>query len=456
MSPFVIRRGALLVHQMSDKEILRSQVLEQVMQGRLKQSEAALRLGVSVRQVKRLKQRYAADGVTGLISQRRGRPSNRRICPEVIAQAMQLIGRHYADFGPTLACEKLEEQHGIHLSVETIRQQMVAAGYWKPKRGRQCVAHPLRDRRPRRGELIQIDGSPHDWFEGRAAYCCLLVFIDDATSELMDLQFVKAETTLDYMAALARYIHRHGVPIALYSDRHNIFRINLPNVSNDAQTQFSRALGQLHIEGIQAHSPQAKGRVERANQTLQDRLTKEMRLQGLNDWESANAWLPGFMADYNRRFAVEPACEEDAHLPYQGHADELQRILSVQEDRRLSKNLSCQYGNQLLQVRTVGEGLSLRGAKVRIHAHWDGRTEMCWQGRTLRFDFRSKPVKQQAPVDAKSLNEHVDFVIAKYGKPHSDKHPWKKAFKPQKTESAVTAQFHASQPYCMDADSVTG
>ncbi len=313
-----------MVRQMSDKEILRGQLMAQLVEGKLDQQSAATRLSITVRQVKRLKHNFLKEGIAGLISKKRGQVSNRRTPTCMTAQVASLIGARYADFGPTLAAEKLSEVHGIHLSVETVRQQMIAAGYWKPKRGQSIRTHPLRDRRPRRGELIQIDGSPHDWFEGRAPICCLLVFIDDATSALTDLQFVDVETTLGYMAALERHIGRYGVPAALYSDRHSIFRINpLKSMPTDAQTQFARALEQLGIEGIQANSPQAKGRVERANQTLQDRLVKEMRLQGINDQASANLWLPGFMADFNRRFAVEPAVSVDAHAPYPGDMDKL-------------------------------------------------------------------------------------------------------------------------------------
>jgi len=177
---------------------------------------------------------------------------------------------------------------------------MIAAGHWKPRRGKAIHAHPMRERRSRPGELIQIDGSPDDWFEGRSAKCCLLVFIDDATGELMELQFVDTETTLGYMAALQRHVLRHGLPAALYSDRHSIFRLTLPNAPADATTQFQRALRELGIEGIQA-----KGRVERANQTLQNRLVKEMRLASLNEqtrptpmrgyrtlWQTSIAALP--------------------------------------------------------------------------------------------------------------------------------------------------------------------
>ena len=409
-----------MVKQMSDKEILRGQLMAQLVEGKLDQKSAAMRLSVTVRQVKRLKRSYLRDGITGLISKKRGQPSNRLTPVGTIDKVTSLIGAHYADFGPTLATEKLNEVHGIDLSVETVRQHMIAAGYWKAKRGQTIRAHPLRDRRPRRGELIQIDGSPHDWFEGRAPYCCLLVFIDDATSELTELQFVDVETTLGYMGALERHIQRHGVPAALYSDRHSIFRVNpLKSMPTDAQTQFARALEQLGIEGIQANSPQAKGRVERANQTLQDRLVKEMRLQGINDQASANQWLPGFMADFNRRFAVQPAVATDAHVPYPGDTDTLQGILSVQDMRGLSKNLSCQYEKTTLQVKSEGHGLALRGAKVTVHRHSDGSMQLRWQGRILAFERVQKPSRQlkktgqAAPIEGKELNARVDSIMEK-------------------------------------------
>lgn len=410
---------------MSDKEVLRGQVMAQLLEGKLDQRTAAERLGISVRHVKRLRRNYAETGIAGLNSKRRGHPSNHRIPEAMAIEAMALIAARYADFGPTLAREKLTELHGITLSVETIRQQMIAAGYWKPRRGRAVHAHPLRERRARRGELIQIDGSPHDWFEGRAAKCCLLVFIDDATGELMELQFVDTETTLGYMAALQRHILRHGLPAALYSDRHSIFRLTAPGARDEATTQFQRALQELGIEGIQANSPQAKGRVERANQTLQDRLVKEMRLAGLHDQASANAWLPSFMTDFNRRFAVKAAVPQDAHVPYAGKGKNLQRILSVQVQRCLSKNLSCQFENVLLQVKTASQGLALRGARVTIHCHHDARMEMLWQGRPLAFHTSHKP-ERQTPADGKAINARVDRALAKRCitiPPAS--HPWK-------------------------------
>lgn len=279
---------------MSAKDVLRSQVMAQVEDGKLDQASAAARLGISVRQVKRLKRRLRDEGTQGLLSKKRGRPSNRCTPQDVLAKAVALIGERYADFGPTLACEKLQELHEIRLSVETVRQAMLRAGLWKARRGAGIRTHAIRERRARRGELIQIDGSPHDWFEGRAPRCCLLVFIDDATSELMAQRLVDTETTLGYMGLLEQYVLEHGPPAAIYSDRHSIFQVNRGDKKDvsHTQTQFARALEQLGIEGIQANSPQAKARVERANQTLQDCLVKEMRLQGISSEEQANAWLP--------------------------------------------------------------------------------------------------------------------------------------------------------------------
>jgi hypothetical protein len=420
-----------MVRQMSDKELLRSQLMAQLVEGTLSQKDAAQRLGVTVRQVKRLKRSYVGGGVAALVSKKRGQPSNRRTADEVVAGAMALVGAHYADFGPTLAAEKLRELHGLALSVETVRQQMIGHGYWKPRRGAAVRAHPMRERRGRRGELIQIDGSPHDWFEGRSPRCCLLVFIDDATSELTHLQFVDTETTLGYMAALQRHIELHGLPAALYSDRHSIFRINKKEAVADTHTQFARALKELGIDGIQAHSPQAKGRVERANQTLQDRLVKEMRLQGINDQAGANAWLPTFMLDFNGRFAVAAAVAHDAHVPYLGKPEQLRRILSVQTIRSLSKNLSCQHEGVLFQIKTSSSGLSLRGAKVQVHQHHDGATELRWQGRKLAFEPLARPARaarQAPPADGKQVNALVDSIIAARPRHRPQAaHPWKKS-----------------------------
>lgn len=413
---------------MSQKEIKRAQVLDRLKEGKIGQQQASKQMGITTRQVRRLAKRYQMEGLAGLASKKRGKASNRRLDEDARATAIGLIGTHYRDFGPTLANEKLAELHGIHLSVESTRQLMMQAGYWKARRGGTVCAHPMRERRARFGELVQIDGSPHDWFEGRGERCTLLVFIDDATGQLTQLRFMTAETTLGYMRVLHDHILAHGVPVALYSDKHSIFRINAKDADPAAETQFSRAARELGIECIHAHSPQAKGRVERANQTLQDRLVKEMRLAGINDMGAANAWLPGYIADFNRRFAVKPQDTSDAHLPYLGTPAELVRHLSVQAARTLSKNLSCQYENQLLQVKTAGAGLGLRGAKVTVHEHFDGSHELLWRKRKLAYSVMVKPVRQSKAADGKAVNTLVDQAMARRNTGHKPaaNHPWRK------------------------------
>lgn len=438
---------------MTTKDVLRSQVMAQVLEGKLDQASAATRLGITTRQIKRLKRRMHDEGVAGLLSKKRGQPSNRRTPSDILEKAMRLVAERYADFGPTLACEKLEELHEIRLSVETVRQTMLRAGLWTARRGAGIRTHPMRERRARRGELIQIDGSPHDWFEGRAPRCCLLVFIDDATGELMALRFVDTETTLNYMGLLEEHIHTHGLPAALYSDRHSIFRINRSDDQgpSDAQTQFSRALEQLGIEGIQANSPQAKGRVERANQTLQDRLVKEMRLQGMNNQEAANVWLPQFIRSFNRRFAVVAVQDQDAHVPFVGERAALRRILSIHTPRRLSGNLSCQLGGLLYQVRVEGQGLALRGAEVILATHPDCTTEVIWQGRILPHTCSIKPVKQQAAVDGKGVNDMVEAALKRRTPPKPIGHPWKKRMATQPDAAPVSAGFSHDTPYLPSA-----
>ena len=413
---------------MSQKEVKRAQILDLLIEGKISQQEASKRLGVTTRQVRRLTRRYQAAGLAGLVSKKRGRASNRRLDEATLAHAIQLIATHYSDFGPTLACEKLAELHDVRLSVESTRQLMIKAGHWRPRKGGTVCAHPMRERRARFGEMIQIDGSPHDWFEGRGEYCTLLVFIDDATGRLTQLRFAPTETTLGYMSVLHDHILAHGVPVALYSDKHSIFRINAKEADPEAETQFSRAARELGIECIHAHSPQAKGRVERANQTLQDRLVKEMRLAGINNMDEANAWLPGYIEQYNRRFAVEPKDASDAHLDDEGTPETLLRTLSVQVTKTLSKNLSCQHQNQLLQVATTGTGLGLRGARVTIHEHFDGNQELLWKNRKLTYGVMSKPQRQSAVADGKSVNAQVDKAMVRRTtghKPAAD-HPWKK------------------------------
>lgn len=293
----------MAVMSMSTQEFGRLEILLRVQSGRLRIADACRLIGLGRRQVLRLLRGLSQDGATSLVSKRRGRPSNHRLPGEVRELALTLVGERYCDFGPTLACEKLAEVHGCTVSRETLRQWMVADGLWIDRRHRLPSPHQPRRRRECVGELVQIDGSEHGWFEARGPVCSLLAFIDDATSRIMILRFVASESAFDYFRATRSYLEAYGKPVAFYSDKHSIFRVNAKDaIGGDRVTQFGRALTELNIDIICANLPQAKGRVERAFGTLQDRLVKEMRLEGLSTVDAANEWLPHFIVDYNTRF----------------------------------------------------------------------------------------------------------------------------------------------------------
>ena len=267
---------------------------------------------VTLRQTHRLLKRYRDSGAPAIANRRRGRPSNNRLSDVVRDHAIAGPGV-LPDFGPTLAAEKLGERHDVRVSRETLRGWMRQAGIWLPRAERKRIQQP-RHRRKHFGELIHIYGSDHRWFEDRAAPCTLLVFIDDATSRLMELRFVPSESTFAYFETLKSYLQHHGKPVAFYSDKHSIFRVSRENAaSGDGMTQFGRALSELNIEILCANTSQAKGRVERAHHTLQDRLVKELRLAGISTIEAANAFLPAFVQTYNARFAKPPARDRDLH-----------------------------------------------------------------------------------------------------------------------------------------------
>ena len=268
-------KGLLTMNQI---ELKRYEVIAQVVSGVMKQRAASDALGVTLRQVKRLCQRYRQAGVAGLVSKKRGARSNHQLSVALREQILTLAHHQYAGFGPTFMAEKLNECHALRVGKETLRKMLINANLWKAKRGKKRRVHPRRARRSCFGELVQIDGSPHHWFEDRGAACCLIVFIDDATSEIIYLQFEEVETTMAYFKGIAAHIEMQGVPLAYYSDKHSIFRVNHPGAIEANLTQFERACEALGIETICAHSPQAKGRVERANRTLQDRLVKELMI----------------------------------------------------------------------------------------------------------------------------------------------------------------------------------
>ncbi len=253
---------------MSMNEAYKHEVILKVIEKRLKQAEAAKQLGITDRQVRRLIKRFKEYGPAGLISKKRGQPSNRRMSQQLENHCLRLIRSKYADFGPTLACEKLIEVHDISISVETVRKMMLKANLWITRDQKKKRSYQPRYRRECYGELIQIDGSDHDWFEGRLPTCTLLVAIDDATSSLMWLKFVPTESTFSYLSFVKEYMLRHGKPVSFYSDKLSVFKVNQKTQSKDKKTtQFCRALNDINVDLICANSSQAKGKVERANKT---------------------------------------------------------------------------------------------------------------------------------------------------------------------------------------------
>ncbi len=265
-------------------------VLQDIKRRNLTQQEGANLLALSPRHVRRLLKRVAAEGPSGL-KRRPTKRNNRSHSACFKKSVISKVKERYSDFGPTFASEKLLEIDGLKINKETLRQWMIQEALWKGKIRKSSPLHQSRQRRPRFGELVQIDGSHHDWFEGRRAKCCLLVFIDDATSTILAMGFEESETTAGYMSGIDAHLSQWGRPLAYYSDRHSIFRTTRNVDGYFKDTELHRALKDLNIELICAYSSQAKGRVERANQTLQDRLIKEMRLKNISTIEKANVYL---------------------------------------------------------------------------------------------------------------------------------------------------------------------
>lgn len=402
----------MTVLSMSRTEIDRLHVLRDVIGERISAREAAQLMRVTPRQVFRLLKLYRADGPSALLSKRRGKPSNRSYPALVRTEALALIRANYADFGPTLAAEKLAERHGLHLGVETVRRWMLAEGLWKDRRQRLKPVHQPRHRRDCVGELIQIDGSEHWWFEDRGPQCTLLVFIDDATSRLMHLRFVETESTFDYFIAARAYLQRYGKPVAFYSDKHATFRVNKTGATGgNGMTQFGRALHDLNIDIICANTSQAKGRVERANLTLQDRLVKELRLAGISTMEAGNAFLPAFMDDYNRRFAKLPFSDKDLHRPL-SEDDDLDDIFAWKEDRTVSNSLTLQYDKVLFILEPNEITRPLARQRVTIYDYPDGRFAIKHQGRELPYRIfdRMQQVDQAAIVENKRLGPVLAYI----------------------------------------------
>ncbi|CVI63241.1 ISNCY family transposase (plasmid) [Agrobacterium leguminum] len=397
---------------MSERDLQRIEVLSKVMAGRMTLVSAAHVLDLSTRQVRRLLDRISTGGAASIRHKAIGRPSNNRISDGVRDYAVTLVRERYVDFGPTLAAEKLAERDGLRVSRETLRSWMVDAGLWLSREQRRTFHQP-RLRREAYGELVQIDGSEHRWFEDRGDPCSLLVFVDDATGKLMQLRFVRSESAFTYFEALELYLKRHGAPVAFYSDKHSVFRVAKKDAKGgQGMTQFGRALCELNIEILCANSSQAKGRVERMNRTLQDRLVKELRLAGIRDMETGNAFLPGFMEHYNQRFAIVPARSEDLHRPMNLAPDRLQEILCKREQRYVGSQLTFSYERKRIMLEETEVTRSLAGRYVETYAYADGRLDVRWKGCSLPYRVFDKDqrVTHAAITENKRLSDVLAYI----------------------------------------------
>lgn len=414
---------------MSVKELRRVHVIRQTMEKGLTQVKAGILLGLTPRHIRRLIERVKQAGDHGLAHRGRGKPSNRRIPEPVKAKALRLYAQRYGDFGPTLAAEKLAECHGITISAETVRGWLRDTGidhFTRRKRPHRA----WRERKAHVGELVQLDGSHHDWFEGRGPRCVLLAYIDDASSRVF-ARFYQYEGTIPAMDSFTRYVRQYGVPLALYADKHTTYHSPAPPTVDEQlagvqpTSQFGRALSELGVELIPAHSPQAKGRVERLFKTFQDRVIKEMRLADLSTLDAANQFLERYLPSYNRRFAVRPAQAVDLHRPCPAHR-ELARRLCLKTTRCLRKDFTIAYQGGLYQIHET-----IRASHVLVEERVDGTMRITHEGRPLGFHaITARPVKAAAITPVHPLRRPV--------MPRPD-HPWRRRLRPERRTQATVA-----------------
>jgi hypothetical protein len=382
---------------MSEKERKQLAVFEKLKLGYINQIQASKILNTSARWVRKKYKRYLANGDAGLVHQNRGRPSVKKVKQEDIDELVRLLNGEWKGFGPTFAAQKFEK-----LSKETVRKIMINEGFWKSKRRK--FKH--RQRRPRRevvGMMTQLDGSPHDWFEGRGSFCTLLVFIDDATSQLLWLEFAPSESFESVGKATKQYLKKHGTPASVYVDYGSVFSVNTNNPDREKLSQWERAMAELGITVIHARSPQAKGRVERANKTLQDRLVKEMRLAGISSIEEANAYIQegDYIQQHNDRFAVTPEKVGNAHLPVETKS--LDNILCRKESRVVTNDFTISYRGKILQLEKGLPAVVRPKSSVLVLQHLDSSISL--YARRTRLNYTIIGCKKKSKL---SPVEHVN------------------------------------------------
>ena len=397
-------------------EIKRLHVIQKVLERVIKQVEAAEVLCLSSRQVRRIVKRIRLEGDGGIVHKSRGRVSNRRMPDKIRNKVLRLYRKKYQDFGPTLASEKLLERDGVGISDETLRLWLMEAGDWK--RIRKARGHrQWRQRKDHYGEMVQMDGSHHDWFEGRGPWCVFMGYIDDARGEAFG-RFYPYEGTIPAMDSFKRYIRKNGLPMSVYLDKHTTYKSTAkPTIQEElnntaALSEFERALRELGVKVIHANSPQAKGRIERLFKTLQDRLVKEMRLRGIRTIEEANRFLEEYLPVYNRRFAVCAKEEDNLHRPV-GKEVDLDGILCIKTERALRNDFTVAHNNKLYQVED-----HIHTSKVIVEDRLDGSVRITYKSRALKFrEIKERPKRVIPPS--------ISVRVRKPPTPQTD-HPWRK------------------------------
>lgn len=405
---------------MNQKEADRLHVMKLLANKQINLRRASELMKVSKSQSIRIKKAYLAFGIKGLVSKRRGKPSPNKMSNILKEKIISLIKENYSDFGPTLACEKLSEDHSISVSVETIRKIMTEACLWISRKHKQVVVHQMRSRRSKFGELIQIDGSYHRWFEDRADKCCLILFVDDATGKITSAKFCIHETTIDYLDTLKNHLKRYGKPMAFYSDKHTVFKVTQKKeFSGKEITHFGQVLKDLNMTLICANSPQAKGRVERKNGVLQDRLIKEMRLRKISSIEEGNIFLEEYIAKHNIKFGKKALSKEDAHRPIKFNED-LEKIFARKISRKLSKNLTFEYQGVLYQINPKEATFGMKHAGVTV-INKGNDIEVLYNAQKLSFKKYYK-IEDQAQI---VCQKNIEAWLNKKERKTSKKHPWR-------------------------------
>ncbi len=398
------------------KELRRLHVIHRVLDGEITQVKASEMLSLSERQIRRIVKRIGQEGDIGIAHKSRGKESSRKLPEKLTERVVYLYQQKYQGFGPTLFSEKLAELEDIHISDETARKWLIEAGQWE--KGRKKRQHrQWRQRKEHYGEMVQMDGSHHDWFEGRGPECVLMAYIDDATNRVY-CRFYEYEGTIPAMDSFKRYIKKYGIPMSIYFDKHTTYKSTAePTIEEEINgeeplSEFGRALEELGVQRIYAHSPQAKGRIERLFKTLQDRLIKEMRLKGIKSVEEANKFLKTYLPKYNKKFSLKAHRSEDLHMPVPEGID-LDAILCIKTGRTVRNDNTISYQKELYQIEEV-----MAGKIVTVTERIDGTMRMLYQGRNLKF--RQINVRPERPQKQKvKIKRRTAYI------PPAD-HPWRK------------------------------